>query len=228
MQSTEMNINKFAGSDKQLTVILKKEGFELDLAETEEALDRAQCVLQEEFLREFRDNTYKSLLHLGFSDKSIPMSDSLYFLYTVAADFIKTLSRNADIEFLREKSLVKPEEEDIERIKVFLNEKKFEGDWVEKTKIFEKEIEKYISGYKFHLGAEKIREFFWHTFCDQWIEEVKKKSDVENLALLIYLLKRILITMHPFMPFVTESVWQELVNLSLAGNLLMIQQREEN
>jgi valyl-tRNA synthetase len=124
--------------------------------------------------------------------------------------------------------LVNITKEDIEKIKVFLNEKKFEGDWVEKTKAFEKEIEKYISEYKFHLGAEKIREFFWHTFCDQWIEEVKKKSDVESLALLIYLLKRILIIMHPFMPFVTESVWQELVNLSLAENLLMIQQREEN
>jgi len=73
-------------------------------------------------------------LHLGFSDKSIPMSDSLYFLYAVAADFIKTLSRNADIEFLREKSLVKPEEEDIERIinsALFINGREYlDRDWI--------------------------------------------------------------------------------------------------
>jgi len=106
--------------------------------------------------------------------------------------------------------------------------------WIEETTAFEKRILEYIEDYKFHLGAEEIREFFWHTFCDKWIEEVKEKikdkeinsqERIENLALLIFILKRILINIHPFAPFVTEAVWQELVKLNLAKSLLMVQQR---
>ena len=41
---------------------------------------------------------------------------------------------------------------------------------------------------------------------------------------LLHILKENLKIMHPFMPFVTESVWQELVKLGLADGLLMSQQ----
>ncbi len=113
-----------------------------------------------------------------------------------------------------------------EGVKKCLAKGGFKGEWIDQTKEFEKEIDNYILNYKFHLAAERIREFFWHTFCDKWIEEVKKDPTHENLALLIHILKRNLITMHPFIPFVTESIWQELVKLSLAEGLLMIQQKD--
>ncbi len=105
--------------------------------------------------------------------------------------------------------------------------------WFKETQDFEKRVREYIDGYKFHLGAEEIREFFWHTFCDKWIEEVKKniqdkgvnsRERIEELSRFIFLLKRVLITIHPFAPFVTEAVWQELVKLNLADDLLIIQQ----
>ena len=122
--------------------------------------------------------------------------------------------------------LMNIEDEKIDGFKKHLEKNNFKGKWIEKTKEFEKEIEGYVLDYKFHLAAEKIREFFWHTFCDEWIEEVKKDPKEEELALLVFILKRTLKTMHPFIPFVTESVWQELVKLSLAEELLMIQQKD--
>jgi len=94
-------------------------------------------------------------------------------------------------------------------------------------------VEKYLEKYQFNLGAEAIREFFWHELCDKWIEEIKgeiKDSPVgsdlrkEKLSELLYILKENLKIMHPFIPFVTEAVWQELVKLGLANGLLMSQQ----
>ncbi len=107
---------------------------------------------------------------------------------------------------------------------------------LERVKMTEKHIQrvsKYIERYQFNLGSEAIREFFWHQLCDVWIEEVKKEikdedigseKRIEKLSELLYILKRNLMIMHPFVPFVTESVWQELVRLHLAEGLLMSQQ----
>lgn len=94
-------------------------------------------------------------------------------------------------------------------------------------------VKAYIEKYQFNLGAEEIREFFWHTVCDVWIEEIKAEIKdqeigsevrVEKLAELLFILKENLKIMHPFVPFVTEGVWQELVKLGLAEGLLMVQQ----
>jgi valyl-tRNA synthetase len=121
--------------------------------------------------------------------------------------------------------LMNIKDEELTKIQEILNKGDFNDAWLEEVADFEKEIKENIANYKFHLGAEKIREFFWHTFCDKWIEEVKGDMGPEKLALLIFLLKRILITMHPFVPFVTESVWQELVHLGIADDLLIMQQQ---
>lgn len=94
-------------------------------------------------------------------------------------------------------------------------------------------VSKYIEKYQFNLGAESIREFFWHQLCDVWIEEIKEEikekeigsqERVEKLAELLYILKKNLKIMHPFIPFITESVWQELVKLNLAEGVLMGEQ----
>lgn len=91
----------------------------------------------------------------------------------------------------------------------------------------------YLEKFQFNLGSEEIREFFWHTLCDLWIEEIKEEIKneeigsqrrVEKLSELLYILKLNLMIMHPFIPFVTESVWQELVKLNLAKGILMGEQ----
>jgi valyl-tRNA synthetase len=104
---------------------------------------------------------------------------------------------------------------------------------IEKTEKHISKVGKYIERYQFNLGAESIREFFWHQLCDIWIEEIKNEikeekvgseKRIELLNELLYILKENLKIMHPFVPFVTEAVWQELVKLGLAKGLLISQQ----
>jgi valyl-tRNA synthetase len=106
---------------------------------------------------------------------------------------------------------------------------------VQKTQERIKRVAEYIEKYQFNLGAESIREFFWHTLCDVWIEEIKNEVQdkevgsnirIEKLSELLYVLKENLKIMHPFIPFVTEAVWQKLVKLGLAKGMLMEQQIE--
>ncbi len=106
-------------------------------------------------------------------------------------------------------------------------------DRIQETEKHINNVSKYIEKYQFNLGAETIREFFWHQLCDIWIEEIKgeikeeevgSEKRIKKLSELLYILKRNLIIMHPFIPFITESVWQELVNLKLADGLVMSQQ----
>ena len=94
-------------------------------------------------------------------------------------------------------------------------------------------IEDHMEQFRFHLAAETMRETFWGEFCDKWIEEVKTEmgeaeigSEVRIRALseLLFLLKQYLKMMHPFMPYVTEAVWQELVKLELAEGMLIVEQ----
>jgi valyl-tRNA synthetase len=91
-------------------------------------------------------------------------------------------------------------------------------------------VAKYTKEFRFNLGAEEIREFFWHIVCDKWIEEVKNSVSslevgnperIEKLALLMFIMEEYLKVMHPYAPFITEAVWQEFVKLDLAEGLIM-------
>lgn len=80
-----------------------------------------------------------------------------------------------------------------------------------------KSTTKNIENYQFHIAAEKLYHFFWHTFCDKYIEQSKKQiesgSDKEQentKQILLYVLVTSLKLLHPFMPFVTESIYQIL------------------
>lgn len=64
-------------------------------------------------------------------------------------------------------------------------------------------------------AGEILYEYFWHNFCDICIEKLKKRvqdpaTEKSAKATLHYLLKNSLILLHPFVPFVSEAVWQEL------------------
>jgi valyl-tRNA synthetase len=80
-----------------------------------------------------------------------------------------------------------------------------------------KEITKQMDSYKFYYASEKIYHYFWHTFCDKIIEEQKPRllgQDQKEKASSQYLLMTILFDslklLHPFMPFVTEEIYQKL------------------
>jgi len=103
-------------ANEELIALIHREGFELDFQETEQQLDKRQILLQQELYGRFQEDAYKFLLFLGFSDQSVPMSDSIHFLGIIAASFVQALSKNPDVEFLREKIIVEPESQEIEHI----------------------------------------------------------------------------------------------------------------
>lgn len=89
------------------------------------------------------------------------------------------------------------------------------------------EVNHNAEKYELGLCTAKIYEFVWSTFCDWYVELLKptlygededKKSDA--LSVLKYVLETSLKLTHPFLPFVTEEIWQ---NLYEDGSLLMLQ-----
>ncbi|MFC1653684.1 class I tRNA ligase family protein, partial [Patescibacteria group bacterium] len=67
--------------------------------------------------------------------------------------------------------------------------------------------------YRIGLAAEELYNYFWHWYCDEQIEK-SKEGEVGFSALfegLVVFLK----LLHPFTPFVTEAVYQELISSDL-------------
>jgi valyl-tRNA synthetase len=82
-----------------------------------------------------------------------------------------------------------------------------------------------LDDYRLNEAAELIYSFSWHTFADQYIEETKERAKNKDLAV-IYTLRHVYLNilklLHPFMPFVTEAVWQEVKNLRNYPKQLLI------
>ena len=75
------------------------------------------------------------------------------------------------------------------------------------------ELDKALEQYKFYEAADKIYHFIWHEFCDWYIELVKPSLKAGNRtteAILAETLDWILRLLHPFMPYITEEIWQHL------------------
>ncbi len=85
-----------------------------------------------------------------------------------------------------------------------------------------KTADKNIGQYKFGHALREIYDFFWHEFCDVYIEEIKKSPTKENKKILVFILTESLKLLHPFMPFITEEIWSMLPIKS--KNLLIIEQ----
>lgn len=80
-----------------------------------------------------------------------------------------------------------------------------------------KNATKYLDKFKIGLASEYLYNEFWHWYCDECIEE-SKKGNLSNKDLR-FGLETFLKLLHPFIPFITESCWQELGN----KNLLILQ-----
>jgi valyl-tRNA synthetase len=82
------------------------------------------------------------------------------------------------------------------------------------------EVVRSLDEYHFNDAAAAVYSFFWHEFCDWYLELAKptlygKETPEKRLAsqqTLKEVLKGGLKLLHPFMPFVTEEIWQKLTN----------------
>lgn len=79
------------------------------------------------------------------------------------------------------------------------------------------EVNRELKEYRFNDAANAIYQFVWHEFCDWYLEITKPtlyKEDHHNREVvancLFHVLKNILLLLHPFMPFVTEELWNSV------------------
>jgi valyl-tRNA synthetase len=73
------------------------------------------------------------------------------------------------------------------------------------------DVTKSLEHYRLNEAASRFYEFFWHEFCDWYIEFSKLSSEERATQIILYkILEKSLRVLHPFMPFITEKLWQNL------------------
>ena len=76
-------------------------------------------------------------------------------------------------------------------------------------------VTNHLENFRLHEGAQALYEFIWRDFADTYIEASKPQLQDENLkkntqGLLLHVLIESLKLLHPYMPFLTETIWQNL------------------
>ena len=94
-----------------------------------------------------------------------------------------------------------------------------------------REVCENMDSYELGVAAGKIYDFIWDSYCDWYIELTKPRlngSDEESKLsaqkVLLYVLTEILKLLHPFMPFITEEIWQALPH---EGESIMVEKYPE-
>lgn len=81
------------------------------------------------------------------------------------------------------------------------------------------QIEECMQNYRFDIAAQTLQEFVWNEYCDWYVElskpvlwddEAKPEAAAAARHTLLSILEKSLRLMHPFMPYITEEVWQRI------------------
>ncbi len=79
------------------------------------------------------------------------------------------------------------------------------------------EVTENLEKYELGIAVQKVYDFIWDSYCDWYIELTKARLYSEDLSrkqtalqVLTYVLDQVLRLLHPFMPFVTEEIWQSI------------------
>ena len=107
-----------------------------------------------------------------------------------------------------------------------------EDKWIlSKLNCVVKEVCDNMDSFELGVAAGKIYDFIWDDYCDWYIELTKPRLNGDDEAakesaqrVLLYVLVEILKLLHPFMPFITEEIWQALPH---EGDALMVQSYPE-
>lgn len=90
--------------------------------------------------------------------------------------------------------------------------------WIaSKLNTLTREVTEDLAGYRFSMAGEKLQTFIWNDLAD-WYLEVSKLE--KNEAMLGYVISCAVRLLHPFAPFVTEKIWQDL---SSKKRMLMVE-----
>ena len=113
-----------------------------------------------------------------------------------------------------------------------LNELTIADKWVlSKLNTLIAEVTENLEKYELGVAVQKVYDFLWDTYCDWYIELTKVRlysDDAEQkqsaLRVLVYVLDQTLRLLHPFMPFITEEIWQSIPH---EGDALIVAQWPE-
>ncbi len=91
---------------------------------------------------------------------------------------------------------------------------RLEDKWIlSKLNTLTREVTDNLEKYELGVALAKLYDFIWNNFCDWYIEVLKPRfaDDCENACrVLSYVLRTSMELLHPFMPFITETIWQAL------------------
>jgi len=86
-------------------------------------------------------------------------------------------------------------------------------------KKLQKDVGKFIEKYEFGKALHCLYDFFWHQYADIYIETAKKQP--ANVLLYVHL--NLLKLLHPFLPFITEEIWQIFGKLNRSKKLILVE-----
>ena len=93
------------------------------------------------------------------------------------------------------------------------------------------EVTDNMEHYELGVAIQKIYDFIWDTYCDWYIELTKARLYSEDadrkqtaISVLVYVLDQVLRLLHPYMPFITEEIWQSIPH---DGDALIVAQWPE-
>ncbi|HXG58490.1 MAG TPA: valine--tRNA ligase, partial [Thermoanaerobaculia bacterium] len=162
-------------------------------------------------IEEFGADAVRFTLAILTSGRDIPLAKSRMAGYSAFANKIWNAARFAlmhiDTELKSAKPINRDELSTVDRwILSRLNEAT-------------RDVNRHLSAFRFDEASNTVYHFFWHEFCDWYIEMAKpvllgregKEADRErSKRVLLEVLDRSLRLLHPFMPFITEEIWQKL------------------
>ncbi len=143
-----------------------------------------------------------SLMMLAATGSDVYLSDEKFLVGRNFANKIWNASR-----FI----LQKIEEERVEVTSDLPDELDDIDIWILKQLNFTiRDVTENLERYRINDATKRIYDFFWHNFCD-WYIEITKSSFTETRAkVLVYCLKESLKLLHPVMPFITEDIFQKM------------------
>jgi len=85
-------------------------------------------------------------------------------------------------------------------------------------------VSRCLEEFKFNEAADSLYEFFWHQYCDWYVELSKMYPEKDQylvsriIPVMVFVMTRILKLLHPFVPFITEELWHRLKNMTYMDN----------
>jgi valyl-tRNA synthetase len=145
------------------------------------------------------------------SGDKIPLAKSEIAGYSAFANKIWNASRFALMHIDTELKSAKPiQRDDLKSVERWI---------LSRLNATTRDVNKSLSAFRFDEASKSLYQFFWLEFCDWYVEMVKPVlfdkhgSETDKLntkRVLLEVLDRSLRLLHPFMPFITEEIWQKL------------------